>query len=134
VDGSPPPRSPFPAIAEYGFLSDLETTALVAADGTVEWLCLPRSDGPSVFGALLDRSAGSFRVAPVGRIVPTGRRYLPGTNVLETTWQTKTGWLVVRDALTIGPWYERPRPATRRTSDRRVTSRQSTCWSGSSNA
>ena len=66
-----PARSPFPAIAEYGFLSDLETTALVAADGTVEWLCLPRSDGPSVFGALLDRSAGSFRVAPVGRIVPT---------------------------------------------------------------
>ena len=101
-----PARSPFPAIAEYGFLSDLETTALVAADGTVEWLCLPRSDGPSVFGALLDRSAGSFRVAPVGRIVPTGRRYVPGTNVLETTWQTKTGWLVVRDALTIGPWYE----------------------------
>ncbi|HJQ72323.1 MAG TPA: glycoside hydrolase family 15 protein [Actinomycetota bacterium] len=101
-----PPRSPFPAIAEYGFLSDLETTALVAADGAVEWLCLPRSDGPSVFGALLDRSAGLFRLAPIDQTVPTGRRYLPGTNVLETTWQTKTGWLIVRDALTIGAWYE----------------------------
>jgi GH15 family glucan-1,4-alpha-glucosidase len=98
--------SPFPPISEYGFLSDLETTALVAASGAVEWLCLPRSDGPSVFGALLDRTAGSFRVAPVDQTVPTGRRYLPGTNVLETTWQTKTGWLVVRDALTVGAWYE----------------------------
>jgi GH15 family glucan-1,4-alpha-glucosidase len=101
-----PHRSPFPPISEYAFLSDLETTALVAASGAVEWLCLPRSDGPSVFGALLDRAAGSFRVGPVDQAVPTGRRYLPGTNVLETTWQTKTGWLVVRDALTVGAWYE----------------------------
>jgi GH15 family glucan-1,4-alpha-glucosidase len=45
-------------------------------------------------------------VAPVGRVVPTGHRFVPGTNVLETTWQTKTGWLTVRDALTIGPWYD----------------------------
>ncbi len=99
-------RSPFPPVAEYAFLSDLETTALVAANGAVEWMCLPRSDGPSVFGALLDRSAGLFRVAPSDQTVPTGRRYLPGTNVLETTWQTRSGWLVVRDALTVGPWYE----------------------------
>jgi alpha,alpha-trehalase len=103
---SAPRLHAFPAIADYGFLSDLETTALVAPNGAVEWLCLPRSDGPSVFGALLDRSAGTFRVSPVDETVPTGRRYVPGTNVLETTWQTKTGWLVVRDALTISAWYE----------------------------
>jgi GH15 family glucan-1,4-alpha-glucosidase len=78
----------------------------VAANGSIEWMCLPRSDGPSVFGALLDRSAGLFRISPVDQMVPTGRRYLPGTNVLETTWQTKTGWLIVRDALTVGAWYE----------------------------
>jgi GH15 family glucan-1,4-alpha-glucosidase len=100
-DGS----SPFPPIAEYAFLSDCHTGALVAPDGSVEWLCLPRFDGPSVFGALIDRSAGSFRLAPYGVDVPAGRRYVPGTNVLETTWMTPTGWLVVRDALTIGDWH-----------------------------
>src|SRR5216683_1240556 len=49
--------SPFPPIADYGFLSDCEVTALVAPSGAVEWLCLPRMDGPSVFGAILDRDA-----------------------------------------------------------------------------
>jgi GH15 family glucan-1,4-alpha-glucosidase len=97
--------SPFPPIAEYAFLSDCHTGALVAPDGSVEWLCLPRFDGPSVFGSLLDRSAGSFRLAPYGVDVPAGRRYVPGTNVLETTWMTPTGWVVVRDALTIGDWH-----------------------------
>jgi GH15 family glucan-1,4-alpha-glucosidase len=101
--------SPFPPIAEYAFLSDCHTGALVAPDGSVEWLCLPRFDAPSVFGALLDRSAGSFRLAPYGVDVPAGRRYEPGTNVLETTWMTPTGWLVVRDALTVGDWQGNPR-------------------------
>ncbi len=98
--------SPFPPIADYGFLSDCHTGALVAPNGSVEWLCLPRFDSPSVFGALLDRSAGAFRLAPFGASVPAARRYEPGTNILETTWMTPTGWLIVRDALTIGPWHE----------------------------
>ncbi|HLK45813.1 MAG TPA: trehalase-like domain-containing protein, partial [Acidimicrobiales bacterium] len=97
--------STFPAIADYAFLSDCHTGALVAPDGSVEWLCLPRFDGASVFGALLDRGAGTFRLAPYGVDVPAGRRYEPGTNVLETTCMTPTGWLVVRDALTIGDWH-----------------------------
>jgi GH15 family glucan-1,4-alpha-glucosidase len=96
----------FPPIAEYAFLSDREVMALVAPDGNVEWLCLPRPDAPSVFGSALDRSAGGLRLAPADHNVPAGRRYLPGTLVLETTWQTKTGWLVVQDALLIGPWFE----------------------------
>jgi GH15 family glucan-1,4-alpha-glucosidase len=100
--------SSFPLIGDYAFLSDCHTGALVAPDGSVEWLCLPRFDGASVFGALLDRSAGSFRLAPYGVDVPAGRRYEPGTNVLETTWMTPTGWLVVRDALTIGEWHGTP--------------------------
>ncbi len=56
--------SPFPPIADYGFLSDCETCALVAPSGAIEWMCLPRFDGPSVFGALLDRDAGTFRLGP----------------------------------------------------------------------
>ena len=74
-----------------------------APDGSIEWLCLPRPDGPSVFGALLDRSAGFFRFGPSGIEVPNQRRYIPGTNVLETTWHTPTGWLVVSDLLVVGP-------------------------------
>jgi alpha,alpha-trehalase len=99
--------SPFPPIAEYAFLSDCHTAALVAPDGTVEWLCPPRFDAPSVFAAILDRGAGGFRFGPVGMGVPAGRRYEPGTNILETTWQTANGWAVVREALIIGPWRER---------------------------
>jgi alpha,alpha-trehalase len=98
-------RSSFPPIADYGFLSDCETTALVAPSGSVEWLCLPRMDSPSVFGAMLDRDAGRFRLAPAGVRVPAGRRYLPGTMVLETSWGTRGGWIVVRDVLLIGPWH-----------------------------
>jgi alpha,alpha-trehalase len=97
--------SAFPPIADYGFLSDCETTALVAPNGNVEWLCLPRMDSPSVFGAILDRDAGSFRVAPAHVSVPAARRYVPGTMVLETSWETRMGWVIVRDALSIGPWH-----------------------------
>ena len=98
-------RSPFPPIADYGFLSDCEANALVAPSGNVEWLCLPRYDSPSVFGSILDRAAGGFRLGPSDVTVPAGRRYLPGTMVLETTWMTRMGWLIVRDVLAIGAWH-----------------------------
>lgn len=97
--------SSFPPIESYGFLSDCETTALVAPSGNVEWLCLPRLDSPSVFGAILDRGAGGFRVGPADIMVPAARRYLPGTMVLETSWGTPTGWLIVCDVLLMGPWH-----------------------------
>jgi alpha,alpha-trehalase len=96
--------SPFPPIADYAFLSDCSTTALVAPDGAVEWMCLPRADSASVFARLLDRSAGFFRLGPVHSRVPASRRYLPGSMVLETTWATATGWMVVTDALVMGEW------------------------------
>jgi alpha,alpha-trehalase len=100
-----PHRGGFPPIANYGFLSDCHTTALVAPSGAIEWMCLPRLDSPSVFSALLDRDAGSFRLGPADISVPASRRYIPGTMVLETTWMTRSGWCVVRDALVIGPWH-----------------------------
>jgi GH15 family glucan-1,4-alpha-glucosidase len=95
--------SPFTPIADYAFLSNCHTGALIAPDGAVDWLCVPRFDSPSVFGTLLDRGAGAFRIGPFGLNVPTARFYEPGTNVLSTTWNTPTGWLLVRDALTMGP-------------------------------
>ncbi len=95
--------SPFPPIADYAFLSDCHTGALVAPDGSIDWLCIPCFDAPSVFGSLLDREAGSFRLGPFGFEHPTARMYEPGTNILATTWHTPTGWVLVRDALTLGP-------------------------------
>src|SRR3954467_4707853 len=103
--GSDYTRSPFPLIADYAFLSDCESTCLIAPSGAVEWMCLPRPDAPSVFGAMLDRGAGHFRLGPYDVAAPTARRYLPGSLMLETTWQTRTGWIIVRDALTMGPWH-----------------------------
>ena len=93
----------FPPIADYAFLSDCEVSALVAPDGSVEWFCLPRPDSPSLFGSLLDRSAGFFRFGPSNSSVPDQRRYVPGTMVLETTWHTSTGWMTVEDLLVVGP-------------------------------
>ncbi|GAA1632273.1 glycoside hydrolase family 15 protein [Georgenia ruanii] len=106
-------QSPFPPIAEYAFLSDCEASCLIAPSGQVEWMCLPRHDSPSVFAAMLDRGAGSFQVAPYGVREPTSRRYLPGSLILETTWQAPTGWMIVRDALVMGPWHHLEKRAAR---------------------
>jgi alpha,alpha-trehalase len=96
--------SPFPPIADYAFISDCHTGALIAPDGAIDWLCVPSFDSPSMFGSLLDRQAGFFRFGPFAISHPAQRNYVPGTNVMETTWKTPAGWIVVRDALTIGPW------------------------------
>jgi len=95
--------SPFTPIADYAFLSDCHTGALVAPDGAIDWLCIPRFDSPSVFGSLLDRGAGAFRLGPFGINVPSGRAYVPGTNTLVTSWKTPSGWATVYEALTMGP-------------------------------
>ncbi len=84
-------------IEDHALLSDNRTAALVTREGTVDWLCLPRFDSPAVFCALLgDESNGhwSLRIAG-GRVV--SRRYLPGTLVLETTWEAPHGRAVVLD-------------------------------------
>jgi GH15 family glucan-1,4-alpha-glucosidase len=127
------PKQRFPPIGSYGFLSDCHTAALVSYDGAIEWLCLPRFDSPSVFAALLDRGAGHFRLKPHGVVVPIGRRYKPGTLVIETTWVADTGWAVVHDALTIAEWATtdggRSRPDTAHESDRSLL-RTVTCIDG----
>ena len=124
----------FPPIADYAFLSDCEASTLIAPDGAVEWLCLPRPDSPSVFSALLDRTAGLFRFSPTNTAVPQQRRYLPGTMVLETTWHTPTGWLTVTDLLVMGPLAEERRPDYRRSPGTAIAQqtllRIATCFDG----
>jgi hypothetical protein len=68
-------------------------------------------DSDSIFTAILDRRAGRFGVSPAGSGAPAARRYVPGSLVLETTWMTPSGWLVVRDALLVGPCGMKDEPA-----------------------
>jgi GH15 family glucan-1,4-alpha-glucosidase len=89
------------AIADHALLSDCRSVALVDRAGTVVWLCWPRVDSPSVFGALLDPAAGHWSIAPVGES-RIERRYLERTMVLETTFTTATGTMTVTDALATG--------------------------------
>ena len=96
--------SPFPPIAEYAFLSNCHTGALVAPDGAIGWLCVPRFDSPSVFGTLLDRQGGHFRLGPFGTNVPIGARVRAGhEHARHDLARRRAGWVVVRDALTLGP-------------------------------
>ncbi len=89
-------------IASYGFLSDCSTAALVGADGSLDWLCLPRFDSPAVFARLLDPDGGHWSITPVGDC-SVSRRYLPGTLVLETTFATPGGTVRLLDALGLPP-------------------------------
>jgi alpha,alpha-trehalase len=90
------------AIGDYALLSDCHSAALVSRDGSVDWLCFPRFDSPSVFARLLDEQAGHFSIRPADARTVT-RRYLDHTMVLETTFRTATGTLVAVDAMALGP-------------------------------
>jgi GH15 family glucan-1,4-alpha-glucosidase len=88
-------------ISDHALLSDCRSAALVTRNGSVDWLCFPRFDGPSVFGRLLDDDAGHWSIRPAAE-AQTSRRYLNGTMVLETTFSTETGTAVLTDALATG--------------------------------
>jgi alpha,alpha-trehalase len=90
-------------IADYGMLSDCHTAALVSRNGSIDWLCFPRFDSPSVFGRILDEDAGHWSISPAdGAAVDTSRRYLDDTLLLETTFTTRTGTVTLTDALAVG--------------------------------
>src|SRR2546423_1412547 len=77
-------------IADYGLLADCNSAALVARDGSIDWLCLPRYDSASVFGRILDPDAGHWSIRPAAGFT-SKRRYVPGTLVVETTFTTDSG-------------------------------------------
>jgi GH15 family glucan-1,4-alpha-glucosidase len=86
------------AIADYAFLSDSSSAALVSRHGSIDWLCLPRFDSPAVFARILDPHAGHWSLRPVGSFT-VARRYLPGTLALETTFVTDSGTVRMVDAM-----------------------------------
>jgi GH15 family glucan-1,4-alpha-glucosidase len=88
-------------IADYALLSDRHSAALVSRAGSIDWLCFPRFDSPSIFGRLLGEEAGHWAINAVGATQVT-RRYLDRTMVLETTSHTSTGSIVILDALAAG--------------------------------
>ena len=87
-------------IEDYGLLGDTRTAALVASDGSIDWLCIARFDGQPVFGRLVGGpTAGSFRLAPAGPATVLTRRYLPECATLETTWETDAGRLTLTEGM-----------------------------------
>lgn len=95
-------KAPTP-IADYAIVGDLHTAALISRRGSIDWLCLPRFDSPAFFASLLDGGdAGHWTLAPEGEILDVRRRYLPGTFILDTLWQTPEGEAEVRDFMPLG--------------------------------
>ena len=88
----------YPPIADYALLSDCHSCALVSKDGSIDWCTFHRFEARPVFARILDwAKAGFFRIAPLDDDYESTRRYLPGTNVLETTFRTPNGTLVLTD-------------------------------------
>src|SRR5512144_1351870 len=84
--------SDYPLIADHGLIGDLQTSALVATDGSVDWFCAPRFDSPSIFGALLDQQRGGhFRIRPTVEVFTSKQLYFPDTAVLVTRFMTEAG-------------------------------------------
>lgn len=93
----------YPAISDYGIIGAMHTCALVSRAGSIDWCCLPSFDSPAVFGRMLDWNRGGyFQIAPRD-VRSMERRYLPGTNVLETTFHTETGVAKLTDFMAVFP-------------------------------
>jgi GH15 family glucan-1,4-alpha-glucosidase len=92
----------YPPIAEHGLIGDLQTAALIATDGTIDWFCCPRFDSPSVFASILDdRRGGRFALAPATRARTTKQMYLPDTAILVTRFLSEEGIAEVVDFMPI---------------------------------
>jgi len=89
--------SDYKPIADYAVIGDMHAAALIASDGSIDWACLPYFDSPAVFLRLLDRQKGGYCAVRVAGVVSTSRRYIEGTNILETAFTARSGSLVVTD-------------------------------------
>ena len=86
----------------YGLIGDMSSAALVGADGSVDWCCLPRFDSPSVFASILDEDIGGrFRIRPSGAYTDGRQAYMQDTNILETTFTTPVGVVKITDFMPI---------------------------------
>jgi GH15 family glucan-1,4-alpha-glucosidase len=100
MKSNPHPQNYSP-ISDYGLISDMQSCALVSSSGSIDWCCFPRFDSPAVFARILDRlKGGYFQLSPEG-VKRVHRRYVPGTNVLETTFETDTGQAVLTDFMPV---------------------------------
>src|SRR4051795_11241792 len=94
-------RMPLP-LEDYALIGDTQTAALVARDGSIDWLCFPRFDSPACFAAILgDENNGRWRVAPSGAGAANRRSYRPGTLILEAVWETQQGSVRVVDFMPV---------------------------------
>jgi GH15 family glucan-1,4-alpha-glucosidase len=115
VSGSLPNPVPGRSIEEHGIVGNLETAALIALDGTIDFMCWPAFDGPSVFAALLDPDRGGcFELAPVLKEARAAQLYLPDTNVLVTRWLSETGSAELVDLMPFPTKRGAPRMLVRR--------------------
>ena len=100
-------------LEEYGLVGDTETLAVIHEAGSIDWLCWPRFDSPSLFGSLLDEDGGNWSIQPTGPSdgrIESRQVYLSGTNVLLTRFHTPTGIMEIEDFMSIGPDDQRPLP------------------------
>ena len=120
--------SPYPPIGDYGLIGDMHSCALISTAGSIDWCAFPRFDSPSMFGRILDwERGGYYQVAPTELYAVT-RRYLPETNVLETTFETASGVLRLTDFMPLDP---RSRPEDpRSTITRHQVARIAECVEG----
>src|SRR5579884_697513 len=121
---APDSVSSFPEINDYAIIGDCRTAALVSKCGSIEWLCWPRFDSPSIFAALLDRERGGFwKISPIGNC-SIEREYIRNTNVLKTKFRTSSGTAELVDLMPV-----RDALATSMVPDHEIV-RQLTCTSG----
>src|SRR5438105_1077267 len=96
-------------IGDYALIGDCRGAGLVSRDGSLDWLCFPRFDSPSIFGALLDtEKGGRLRIRPTEPF-RAERRYVPDTNILETTFRTTAGAVALRDLMPVASEDEKRR-------------------------
>ncbi len=108
--------SNYPPIGDYGLIGDMHTCALVSKAGSIDWACFPRFDSASVFGRILDwQKGGHFSLAPKDDEARVTRRYLDNTNVLETSFETSTGKVVLTDFMPVTAHVQNPSPRELRT-------------------